>query len=102
MCYVVQQASAAVLGSGFYLLFVAAGLFALAHYGWLGSLSAFLLMGCGSVFAACLLLWRVGLWKHQPTTEPGGSWREALPQNRSYGRRPVRHTVLSSICHHPH
>src|SRR5712692_6010687 len=41
MCYVVQQPSAAVLGSGFYLLIVAAGLFVLAHYGWLGSLSAF-------------------------------------------------------------
>ncbi len=97
MCYVVQQPAAAVLGSGFYLWFVAAGLFVLAHYGWLGSFTAFLLMGGGSFFAACLLLWRLGLWKHEPATELAVSWRAALLENWSYGRWLVGGTVLSSI-----
>jgi O-antigen/teichoic acid export membrane protein len=97
MCYVVQQPAAAALGSGFYLSFVAAGLFVLGHYGWLGSFTAFLLMGSGSVFAACLLLRRLGLWKHEPATELGVSWRAALQENWSYGRWLVGGTVLSSI-----
>jgi O-antigen/teichoic acid export membrane protein len=98
MCYVVQQPSAAVLGSGFYLLFVAAGLFVLRHYGCLGSFTAFLLLGIGSVFAACLLLWRLALWKQEAATELVVSWREALRENWSYGRWLVGSTVLSSIC----
>ena len=98
MCYVVQQPAAAVLGSAFYLSFVAAGLFVLGRYGWLGSFTAFLLMGSGSVLAAYLLLWRLGLWKHKPATELGVSWRAALLENWSYGRWLVGSTVLSSIC----
>jgi O-antigen/teichoic acid export membrane protein len=97
MCYVVQQPAAAALGSGFYLSFVAAGLFVLGHYGWLGSFTAFLLMGSGSFFAACLLLRRLRLWKHEPATELGVSWRAALQENWSYGRWLVGGTVLSSI-----
>jgi len=97
MCYVVQQPAAAVLGSGFYLSFVAAGLFVLGHYGWLGSFTAFLLMGIGSVFAACLLLWRLGLLRRRPSAEANVTWRRALLENWTYGRWLVGSTVLSSI-----
>lgn len=97
MCYVLQRPSAALVGSGFYLAFVVAGLFLLGRFGWLGCFAAFLLMGCGSLLAASLLLWRLGLWKREPGIEPGVSWRTALRENWTYGRWLVGSTVLSSI-----
>jgi O-antigen/teichoic acid export membrane protein len=97
MCYVVQQPSMAVLGSGFYVTFVAAGLFVLGHYHWLGSFTAFLLLGCGSVFTAGLLVWRLGLLKRESNEELGVSWRVALRGNWIYGRWLVGSTVLSSV-----
>ncbi len=97
MCYVVQRPSAAVLGSGFYLAFVVAGLLALGRLGWLGSFAAFLLMASGSVLAACLLLWRLRLLKGEPGLEGGVRWRAALRENWTYGRWLVGSTVLNSI-----
>src|SRR5260370_6772892 len=98
MCYVVRQPSAAVLGSGFYLLFVAAGLFVLRHYGCLGSFTAFLLLGIGSVFAAWLLLWRLPLWKQEAATELVVLWRAALREDWRFCRWAGGSTVRSSTC----
>jgi len=95
MCYVVQRPSIAVTGSAFYLAFVFTGLFVLGHLGQLGSFTAYLLMGGGSVVAAGLLFWRLGLSKCQ--TEAGISWRQALRENWTYGRWLVGSTVLFSV-----
>jgi O-antigen/teichoic acid export membrane protein len=97
MCYVVQRPSIAVTGSALYLVFVTAGLFALGHLGWLGPFTAFLLMGCGSLAAAGLLLWRLRLIKSEPGAEPGVSWSVALRENWAYGRWLVGSMVLYSI-----
>jgi O-antigen/teichoic acid export membrane protein len=95
--YVVQRPALAAAGSGFYLCFVVVGLFVLGHYGWLGSFTAFLLMGCGSILASGLLLWRLGLLKYGPSEGSEVSWRSALRENWTYGRWLVGSTVLSSM-----
>jgi O-antigen/teichoic acid export membrane protein len=97
MCYVVYRPSAAALGSGLYLSFVAAGLFVLGHYAWLGPFTAFLLMGCGSTVASGLLLWRLGLGESETTAEPNVSWRVALRENWGYGRWLVGSAVLFAV-----
>lgn len=97
MCYVVQRPSVAALGSGFYLCLVGGGLFALGHLGRLGAFAAFLLMGCGSILASGLLLWRLGLVERETAAEPGATWRAALRENWTYGRWLVGSTVLFSV-----
>jgi O-antigen/teichoic acid export membrane protein len=97
MCYVVQQPSTAVFGSGFHLIFVLAGLFFLRSFGHLGSFTAFLLMGLGSTFAALLLLWRLDLLKSAAEGESHGSWLAAFSENWTYGRWLVGSAVLYSI-----
>jgi len=97
MCYVVQRPGVAVVGSGTYLAVVAAGLFLLGRYGWLGPFTAFALMGGGSAVAAGLLLWRLGLLKRGIGREEGVSWGRALGENWTYGRWLVGSTVLFSI-----
>jgi O-antigen/teichoic acid export membrane protein len=54
-------------------------------------------MGCGSVLASSLLLWRLGLLIQAPATEPSISWRAALRENWGYGRWLVGSAMLSSI-----
>jgi O-antigen/teichoic acid export membrane protein len=95
MCYVVQRPSIAVTGSALYLAFAVIGLFALAHFGWLGSFTAFALMGSGSVLASGLLLWRLGLLKREAAMHPRLSWRMALRENWAYGRWLTLTTLLS-------
>jgi O-antigen/teichoic acid export membrane protein len=95
MCYVLQRPSIAVTGSALYLAFVVIGLFALAHLGWLGSFTAFALMGSGSVLASGLLLWRLGLLKREAAMHPRLSWRMALRENWTYGRWLTLTTLLS-------
>jgi O-antigen/teichoic acid export membrane protein len=102
MCYVAQRPSAAVVGSGFYLALVVAGLFAMGRLGWLGLFTAFLLMGCGSVLAACLLLWRLGLLKGEAGAGRGISWRAALRENWTYGRWLVGSAILHSVSDQVH
>jgi O-antigen/teichoic acid export membrane protein len=97
MCYVVQRPSMAVIGSALYVSFVVAGLFMLGHFGLLGSFTAFLLMGCGSVLAAGLLLWRLGVLKSEAAMEPLVLWRAALRENWTYGRWLAGSAVLYSI-----
>jgi O-antigen/teichoic acid export membrane protein len=97
MCYVVQRPAIAVTGSGLYLAFVGGGLFLLRHLGRLGSTTAYLLMGGGSVVAAGLLLWRLGLFRSKARPEPTVSWRGALRENWTYGRWLVGSAVLYSV-----
>src|SRR5260370_34103535 len=97
MCYVVQRPSAAVVASGLYLLVVAAGLFVLGHYGWLGSFTAFLLMGCGSILAVGLLFWRLGVLKSGPGADPDVSGRGAVRGNWSDGGWLVEGAVVSAL-----
>src|SRR5882724_4789435 len=97
MCYVVQRPSIAVTGTALYLVFVAAGLFVLGHLGWLGTFTAFALMGCGSLAAAGLLLWRLRLIKSEPGAESSVSWSVALRENWAYGRWLIGSMVLYSI-----
>ena len=92
-----SRPSAAALGSGLYLSFVAAGLFVLGRYGWLGAFTAFLLMGCGSILASGVLLWRLGLVERETADELGATWRAVLRENWIYGRWLVGSAVLFSI-----
>ena len=97
LCYVVQRPAIATMGSATYLVFVLAGMFALARFGRLGSFTVFSLMGCGSILAALLLLWRLGMIKLDQTPDSGISWRSVLRENWTYGRWLVGSTVLFSI-----
>jgi O-antigen/teichoic acid export membrane protein len=96
MCYVVQRPAMAVVGSGIYLLFVLAGLLMLWRFGRVGSFTAFLLMGCGSILTSALLFWRLGLGAGEKSVEPEVSWRAVLQENWTYGRWLMGSTVLFS------
>ena len=96
MCYVVQRPALAIQGSAFYLVFIGGGLFTMAHFGWLGTFTAFLLMGCGSFLASALLLWRLGLAPKE-VIDPGMRWSVVLRENWTYGRWLVGSTILYSI-----
>jgi O-antigen/teichoic acid export membrane protein len=97
MCYIVQRPAMAVVGSGIYLLFVLAGLWMLWRFGRVGSFTAFLLMGCGSILTSALLFWRLGLGAGETGVKPEVSWRAVLRENWTYGRWLVGSTVLFSI-----
>jgi len=97
MCYVMQRPALAMQGSAFYLGFVWAGIFVLAHFALLNSFTAFVLMGCGCLVSAGLLLWGLGLLEGMPGAESDVSWRAVLGENWTYGRWLVGSTVLSSI-----
>jgi O-antigen/teichoic acid export membrane protein len=83
MCYVMQQPMTAVVGSGFYVLFVLAGLSILRHFGQVTPFVAFVLMGGGSFLASCILLRRLAP-KHRGSTSI--AWRGQLRENWNYGR----------------
>ncbi len=97
MCYIVQRPVAAALGSGFYFVFVAMGLFGLGYYNRLGPFTAFGLMGTGSVISAWLVLFRLGLLKPEPYSGDGVSWRKVLRENWDYGRWLVGSALLFSV-----
>ena len=97
MCYVVQRPSIAVVGSALHLASVAAGLFLLGHFGRLGSFSAFLLMGGGSLFAASILFRLLGLTKNTTAERISMSWPAALRENWTYGRWLAGSIVLFSV-----
>jgi len=97
MCYVIQRPALAIQGSAFYLGLVAAGLFVLAHFAWLNSFTAFVLMGGGGLASAGLLLWGLGVVERETYIELGLSWRGALRENWTYGRWLVGSAVLFSI-----
>lgn len=96
MCYVMRRPALAIQGSAFYLGFVGVGLFVLAHFGWLDPFSAFVLMGCGSLTSAGLLLLRLGLWSHGKD-DAEISWSTGLAENWKYGKWLLMSTVLYSI-----
>ena len=95
MCYVMRRPGLAIQGSAFYLGFVGAGLFVLAHFGWLEPFSAFVLMGCGSLVSAGLLLLRLELWS-RGKNEAEISWSAGLAENWKYGKWLLASTVLYS------
>jgi O-antigen/teichoic acid export membrane protein len=95
MCYVTRRPGLAILGSGFYLGFVCAGLFALAKLGWLNSFSAFALMGCGSLLSGGLLLWRFGLLKEKSAAVTRLLWLPTLQENWTYGKWLIGSALLN-------
>ena len=97
MCYVVQRPATAALGSAFYLVFVVGGLFLLWRLRLLGSFTAFSLMAAGSLFAAGVLAWRLGLFAPGSDAHGATSWRLALRENWGYGRWLVGSIVLFSV-----
>ena len=97
MCYVVQRPAIAAMGSAFYLVFVVAGLFSLSRFHLLGSFAAFSLMGVGSLLAAGMLAWRLGLFARASAAEIPASWRAALRDNWTYGRWLVGSILLFSV-----
>ncbi|HLZ91912.1 MAG TPA: oligosaccharide flippase family protein [Candidatus Acidoferrum sp.] len=98
MCYVLQQPSFALLGSGFYVSFVFCGFLLLRHFQHIDPLTAFGLMGIGSLLSALVLWLKLDLKQTQTPREPQRMlWREAARENWSYGRWLVGSTALSSI-----
>jgi O-antigen/teichoic acid export membrane protein len=97
MCYVLHRPAIAAAGSALYLASVVAGLSALRHWGWLGSFTAFLPMGCGSIAATGLVLWQAGLMDRGRGLEPAVPWRIALRENWDYARWLAGSTVLYYI-----
>jgi O-antigen/teichoic acid export membrane protein len=97
MCYVMQRPALAIQGSAFYLGIVGAGLFVLAHSAQLSSFSAFMLMGCGGLLSASLILWRLGLSNYRRDRMSATSWGSVLHENWTYGRWLMGSTVLFSI-----
>jgi O-antigen/teichoic acid export membrane protein len=97
MCYVAQRPAVAVLGSATHLCLLAGGMFLLHHFIQVSAFASFLLVGCGSAIAACLVLLRLGLRKHGEATEPGMSWTALLRQNWGYGRWLTLTTLLSWV-----
>lgn len=95
MCYVLQRPSAAVLGSGLYLSLAGAGLFVLAHYGWLGPFTAFLLMGCGSAVSSIVLFWRLDLAADKSSPGAPLHWMATLQENWNYGKWLVGSALLN-------
>jgi O-antigen/teichoic acid export membrane protein len=97
MCYVMQQPSAAVLGSGFYFSFILTGLFVLRHFGRVSPFTAFLLMGCGSLFGTYILVGQLGLRKRKAAIASVISWGAVLQESWTYGRWLVGSTVFYSV-----
>jgi len=98
MCYVLQRPSVATWGSVFYLAFVVAGLFVLGHFGRPGSFTVFVLMGCGSLVAAGLLLWQLGVTEGGIDAESVAIWRRILHENWNYSRWLLGSALLYTIC----
>lgn len=99
MCYVLQRPSIAVLGSSFYACYVFAGLFLLYVANAVSPMSAFGVMGTGSLLAAWLL-WhrlRVADLPRAIEVEPL-SVRVVWRENWIYGRWLVASTALSSAA----
>jgi O-antigen/teichoic acid export membrane protein len=97
MCYVVQRPAIAILGSGFYLAFVCAGLLLAGRFGQLSAFCAFLLMAAGSLLAAGILAGALGLLRGISPRSAGISWLCALRENWTYGRWLVGSVVLFSV-----
>lgn len=98
MCYVVRRPEMAVMGSGTYLAIVIVGIFVLAHFRWLGSFTAFLLMGLGSGVSAWMPLRKMGVLRWNAAAEHGAPWRLVLKENWTYGRWLAGSTVLFSVA----
>ncbi|HEX4643564.1 MAG TPA: hypothetical protein VH161_08845 [Candidatus Acidoferrales bacterium] len=97
MCYVMHRPATAILGSGFYLAFVCAGLFLAGRYGRVNAFNAFLLMAAGSLLAAGILARALGLLSGGSPRPSGISWFSALRENWSYGKWLVGSVVLFSV-----
>ena len=97
MCYIMERVKTAVFGSSFYFLFVLAGLLALRHFNLLSPFRAFCLTGLGSLLAALVLFFMLGLrWRGTPA-EVETEWRRTLAENWHYGRWVVGSTLLNSL-----
>jgi O-antigen/teichoic acid export membrane protein len=97
MCYVARRPAVAVFGSATHLCFLAGAMFLLHHFTQVRAFASFLLVGCGSAMAACLVLLKLGLRKLGKPTDPGMSWTAVLRQNWGYGRWLTLTTLLSWV-----
>jgi O-antigen/teichoic acid export membrane protein len=98
MCYVLQRPSIALLGSGFYIVFVLSGLFLLKYFHHASPLTAFGLMSAGSLLSAWVLWHKLGLQEAQgPDSARETTWREVARENWNYGRWLVGSTALNSV-----
>jgi len=95
MCYVMQRPGLAIQGSAFYLGLVCAGLLVLAHFGWLNPFSAFVLMGCGGLVSAGLLLRRLDLLNGKSVAGTRLRWLPILQENWTYGKWLIGSALLN-------
>jgi O-antigen/teichoic acid export membrane protein len=97
MCYVAQRPAVAVVGSASHLCLIAAGMFLLHRFTHVSAFAAFLLVGCSSSLAACVVLIKLGLPKRGSVIQQKISWLAALQQNWIYGRWLTLTTLLSWV-----
>jgi len=97
MCYVARRPSVALSGSLFNLVFVVTALFVLSRLSWLGSFTAFLSMGIGSLLVSIFMFRRLGVWQSLHQSACSATWRVVFVENWIYGRWLIGSTVLFSI-----
>jgi O-antigen/teichoic acid export membrane protein len=97
MCYVAQRPAVAVLGSASHLCLLGAGMFLLHRFRHVSAFASFLLVGCASAIAACLVLLKLGLRTNGRTASHEVSWAILLRQNWSYGHWLTLTTLLSWV-----
>lgn len=90
-CYVNLQPRLAALAGAIYMSLMAAGVFGLYHYGWLGAASALLVMAGASLVSG---LWLVRNLKVDEKTEVGELARETISNHWRYGRWAVGTAAL--------
>jgi len=97
MCYVVQNPLLATQASSSYALLLLGGTFALRHFGWLNSTTAFLSMACTSLLVSAFILRRLGVSFVLFPAKDCISLKQLLNENWGYGRWLTLTTALSWI-----
>lgn len=90
-CYVNLQPRLAASAGVIYVVFIAAGVFGLRYYDWLGAASALIVMAASSLVSG---LWLVFQLKVDGKVEGRGLQRESLGDHWNYGRWSVGTALL--------
>lgn len=94
MCYVVQRPSAALAGSGLYLVLISGGLFELHARGSLTLVTTFGLMAVASLAASLVLLQQLGIFAALGHRGNSLNLKHLAGENWKYGRWLVASNIL--------
>jgi len=90
-CYVNLQPRLAAFAGAIYMALMAAGVFGLYHYGWLGAATALTVMAGASLVSGLWLVWQLRVDRN---IEGGELAREAIGNHWRYGRWAVGTAAL--------